>query len=127
MHHIMFAQVVVTLEQSGTHLLPRLTPDAAEAQSQYELSVASREVDLSRAGDVSVFRARVLPFHLEMLGKVLPSVGSTHKSDRHLFPRRRAGKRERRTIVLSQKHGQAFVISNPSGIAVTKISQVRRK
>ena len=64
----MFAKVRVIFEQSGAHLLTRLRPDGAEAQGQHELSVAGREVNLTGARDVAVFRALVFPLHLKMFG-----------------------------------------------------------
>ena len=39
--------------------------------------------------DVAVFSARIFPFHLRMLRKILPAVGGSDESDRHFFPWRR--------------------------------------
>src|SRR5258707_9033689 len=108
MHHIVLSKIVVILEERRAYLLASLAPDAAEAKGQHKFSVTGTEVDLARARDVAIVRALVFPFHLEMLGKVLPSVRRTHESDGHLFPRRRRGQRQRCAVMLGEKHGQAF-------------------
>src|SRR4029077_7829480 len=127
MHHIVLSKFVVILEEGRAYLLASLGPDAAEAEGQDKFSVTGVEIDLSRARDVAVFRALVFPFHLEVLGKVLPSVRRTHESDGHLFPRRRGGQRQRCAVMLGEKHGQPFIIADPTGVGVTAIFQVRRE
>src|SRR5712671_7450484 len=72
-HHIMLAKIVVIFEQGGAHLLPRLRPDAPKTESKYELAFASCEVNLSGTRNVAIFRARVFPLHLKVLGEILPS------------------------------------------------------
>ena len=86
MPDVVLAQFVAGLEQTGARLLSGFGPDAAETQRQGELSVTRRQVDLAGERDVSVFRAGVVPGHLEMLGEVLPSVGESGKAHRHLPP-----------------------------------------
>ena len=86
---VMLAEFVVILKETGAHLLPGFTPYCSESQGQHELSVTGRQVNLTRAGEVAIFRALVFPLHLEVSREVLPSVGGAHESHRHLFPRRR--------------------------------------
>src|ERR1700716_4104152 len=73
--------------QVGSGLLACLTPNRAEAQSQDELAVAGFEVDLSGERNVSVLGAVIFPFHLEMLGKILPPIGKSGEAHRHFLPR----------------------------------------
>ena len=121
------AKFAVIFEQAGANLLPGCTPDATESQGQYEFSIASREVDLTGAREISILRTVVLPLHLKVSGKVLPSVGGAHESDGHLFPRRRGAQGQRCAVVLGEKHGQAFVIANPASVVVAAVGQVRRE
>jgi hypothetical protein len=63
----MLPKLAVILEKSGSDLLPGLTPLRAESQSQHELPVAGREVNLPRAGEVAVLRTLVFPLHPEVI------------------------------------------------------------
>ncbi len=123
----MLAKIVVIFEQAGANLLSGLTPDVPEAEGQHELAFASCEVNLPGTRNVAVLCARVFPFHLEMLGEVLPSIGGADKSDGHLFPRRRRCQRQGCAAMLSEKYRQTFVIANPSRIPIPEIGQMRRK
>jgi hypothetical protein len=61
------ANVGVVLGKRGSRLLPRLRPNSSEAEGKHELTVAGGEIDLAGEGNISVFRAGVLPLHLKML------------------------------------------------------------
>src|SRR5216684_7573540 len=107
----------VVLEQSGARMLSSLRRNGSEAQGEHELTVAGGKVDLSGKRNVAVLRARVFPLHLEMLRKILPSIGAADESNRGFLPRSRRGKRQCGAVVLGKKHRKAFVIADPSGIA----------
>src|SRR5579864_5388660 len=109
----MEAKLAVVLEEAGSHLLAGLGPDRSETECEHEFSAASREIDLSGAGDVAILRALVFPLHLEVCRKILPSIGATHESDGHLLPRCGRGQCQRRTIALGEKCGQALVVAHP--------------
>ena len=108
-------------------MLAGLGPDVAEAEGEDELAVAGGEIDLSGESNVAVFGAGVFPLHLEMLREILPAVGGADESDGHFLPRRRGRQRQRGIVVLGKKHGVAFVIADPAGIAVAEVRQVRRE
>ena len=124
---VVLADFVVILKESRAGLLAGLSPDPTESESEDELAVAGSEVDLASEGDVAVFRARVFPLHLEVLGKILPAVGSADKADGHLFPGSRRRQTQGDPIVLGEEHRIALVIANPSRIAIAEIREVRRE
>src|SRR5947209_12310656 len=123
----MRAHVVVVFEETGSHLLARFGPDGSEADGDHEFSVTCRQIDFSGEGNVSVLGARVLPFHLKMLRQVLPSVRCSHKTSRHLFPRRGRRHAHIYSSVLGKKRGKALVIANPSSVTVAAVGQMWRE
>ena len=124
---VVLAQLVVGLQQTGARLLSGLRPDAAKAQCQRELAVAGRQIDLAGERYISVFRAGVVPGHLEMLGEVLPSVGKSGEADRHLPPRRRAGEGQERSITRCANSWAGLCSRRPSRCFPAAIRQMRRQ
>ena len=123
----MRAHVVVVFEETGSHLLARFGPDGSEADGDHEFSVTCRQIDFSGEGNVSVLGARVLPFHFKMLRQVLPSVRCSHKTSRHLFPRRGRRHAHIYSSVLGKERGKALVIANPSSVTVAAVRQMGRE
>src|SRR5271156_6017249 len=115
----------ISREQGRDRMLARLRPHFTEAQSQNELAVAGRDVDFSGQRDVSVFRAVILPFHLEMLRQVLPAVREAGKPDRSFWHGRGTSQCERAGAVVGENHWLSLVIAHPSGIAVSEIRKMR--
>jgi hypothetical protein len=105
-------------------LLPGFRPDSAKAECEDELTVASGHIDFSGQRNVSVFRAVVLPGHLEILRQVLPAIRCAGKSDGTFRQRRGTGQGERAGIPLGKEHRCSLVITHPAGIARSEISQM---
>ena len=108
-------------------LLSGLGPTGAETQGEHELPVAGSEVDFSSKGNIAVFRARIFPLHLEMLGQILPAVGGAHESHRSFLPRSRRCKTERDAMVRGEEHRVTLVVADPSGISISAVREMRRK
>src|SRR6202043_824416 len=98
-------------EQGREGLLPGFRPDSAEAECEDALAVAGGQVDFSGQRDVSVFRAVVLPGHMEMLRQVLPAIRCAGKSDGTLRQRRGTGQGERAGVALGKKNRRSLVIA----------------
>jgi hypothetical protein len=64
--NVIVAGRVVGSQQGRDHLLAGLRPDSPKAQGENELALAGSKVDFRGQRNVPVFRALVLPRHLEV-------------------------------------------------------------
>src|ERR1700675_1161706 len=78
---VIFAGGRIRSEQGREGLLPGFRPDSSKAECEDELAFAGGQANFSGQRDVSVFRAVILPGHLEMLREILPAVRDADKSD----------------------------------------------
>lgn len=101
--------------------------DGAEAEGEDEFAVASGQVDFPSARDIAIFGALIFPLHLEVLREVLPSVGGADESDGHFFPWDGTGQSEGGAVVVGEEHRDAFVVSDPAGVAVAAVGEVGRE
>ena len=83
---VMAADRVVRGEQGREYLLAGLGPDASETEREDELTTAGRQIDFCGECDIAVFRAVILPGHLEIPRQVLPAIGVACITDRMTNP-----------------------------------------
>src|SRR3974390_985966 len=105
------ANLSIIFEQSGARLLTRLGPDRTKSEGEDEFAITGSEVDFSGEGDIAVFRARVFPLHLVMLGEILPAIGCPDEPDGDFPPRSRRSEEKGCAVMLGEKHGKAFMIA----------------
>src|ERR1019366_7042624 len=120
---VIFVDCFIRSEQGREGLLTGFRPDSAKAECEDEFAVAGDQVYFGGQRDVSLFRAVVLPRHLEMLRQVLPAVRYAGKSDGAFQQWRGAGQGEGAGIALGKEHRLPFVIAHPAGVAISEISR----